>query len=67
MRRPAGSGEPSRVRTRAAIRADRLDVPAGTLLLRRERIRLLNDVRIAVDRTLVVAELAPDLAGTDFR
>ncbi|WP_327256714.1 GntR family transcriptional regulator [Streptomyces sp. NBC_01244] len=47
--------------------ADRLDVPAGTPLLRLERVRLLNDVRIAVDRTLVVAELAPDLARTDFR
>lgn len=47
--------------------ADRLDVPAGTPLLRLERIRLLNDVRIAVDRTLVVAELAPDLTRTDFR
>lgn len=47
--------------------ADRLDVPAGTPLLRLERVRLLNDVRIAVDRTLVVAELAPDLTRTDFR
>lgn len=47
--------------------ADRLDVPAGTPLFRLERVRLLNDVRIAVDRTLVVAELAPDLTRTDFR
>ncbi|MFG2874920.1 GntR family transcriptional regulator [Streptomyces sp. NPDC048337] len=47
--------------------ADRLGVPAGTPLLRLERVRLLNDVRIALDRTLVVAELAPDLARTDFR
>ncbi|MEU9255627.1 GntR family transcriptional regulator [Streptomyces sp. NPDC048270] len=47
--------------------ADRLGVPAGTPLLRLERVRLLNDVRIALDRTLVVAELAPDLAKTDFR
>uniref|UniRef100_A0AAU2JZX9 GntR family transcriptional regulator n=1 Tax=Streptomyces sp. NBC_00049 TaxID=2903617 RepID=A0AAU2JZX9_9ACTN len=47
--------------------ADRLDVPAGTPLLCLERVRLLNDVRIALDRTLIVAELAPDLARTDFR
>ncbi|WP_330299976.1 MULTISPECIES: GntR family transcriptional regulator [unclassified Streptomyces] len=47
--------------------ADRLDVPAGTPLLRLERVRLLNEVRIALDRTLVVAELAPDLTRTDFR
>ncbi|MFD5079368.1 GntR family transcriptional regulator [Streptomyces sp. NPDC058371] len=42
--------------------ADRLDVPAGTELFALDRVRLLNDVRIAVDRTLVVAEL---LAGLD--
>lgn len=47
--------------------ADRLDVPAGTPLIRLERVRLLNDVRIALDRTLVVAELAPDLTRSDFR
>ncbi|MEV6953071.1 GntR family transcriptional regulator [Streptomyces sp. NPDC051183] len=47
--------------------ADRLGVPAGTALLRLERIRLLNDVRIALDRTLIVTGLAPDLTRTDFR
>ncbi|WP_411103875.1 GntR family transcriptional regulator [Streptomyces sp. cmx-4-9] len=47
--------------------ADRLGVPAGTPLVRLERVRLLNDVRIALDRTLVVAQLAPDLMRTDFR
>ncbi|MDJ0379917.1 GntR family transcriptional regulator [Streptomyces sp. G-G2] len=47
--------------------ADRLDVPAGTPLIRLERVRLLNDVRIALDRTLLVADLAPELARTDFR
>ncbi|MFC8125708.1 GntR family transcriptional regulator [Streptomyces sp. NPDC057302] len=46
--------------------AERLDVPAGTPLLHLERVRLLNDVRIAVDRTLLVAELAPGLEGLDF-
>ncbi|MFF1447080.1 GntR family transcriptional regulator [Streptomyces sp. NPDC058274] len=42
--------------------AERLDVPAGTELFGLDRVRLLNDVRIAVDRTLVVAEL---VAGLD--
>ncbi|MFF3016711.1 GntR family transcriptional regulator [Streptomyces sp. NPDC057939] len=46
--------------------AERLGVPAGTPLMRLERVRLLNDVRIALDRTLLVADLAPDLTGTDF-
>ncbi|WP_327351109.1 GntR family transcriptional regulator [Streptomyces sp. NBC_01304] len=46
--------------------ADRLDVPAGAPLLRLDRVRLLNDVRIAVDRTLVVADLAPGIAEADF-
>ncbi|MER7761618.1 GntR family transcriptional regulator [Streptomyces sp. NPDC097619] len=50
--------------------AERLGVPAGTPLVRLERVRLLNGVRIAVDRSLLVAELAPDLAPersrTDF-
>ncbi|MEU6126183.1 GntR family transcriptional regulator [Streptomyces sp. NPDC047123] len=46
--------------------ADRLDVPAGTALLRLDRVRLLDDVRVAVDRTLVVARLAPGIAEADF-
>ncbi|MER5886629.1 GntR family transcriptional regulator [Streptomyces sp. NPDC001941] len=46
--------------------AERLDVPAGTPLLRLERVRLLNDVRIAVDRTVLPADLAPGLADVDF-
>ncbi|MFC8829529.1 GntR family transcriptional regulator [Streptomyces sp. NPDC057137] len=46
--------------------ADRLGVPAGTPLLRLERVRLLNDVRIAVDRTVIPADLAPSLATKDF-
>jgi GntR family transcriptional regulator len=46
--------------------ADRLGVPAGTPLLRLERVRLLNDVRIAVDRTVIPAGLVPSLATTDF-
>lgn len=46
--------------------AERLLVPAGTPLLRLERVRLLNDVRIAVDLSLVPVALAPGLADVDF-
>ncbi|NEB79844.1 GntR family transcriptional regulator [Streptomyces sp. SID14478] len=46
--------------------ADRLDVPAGTPLLRLDRVRLLDDVRVAVDRTLVVTRLAPGIEEADF-
>ncbi|MEV7417653.1 GntR family transcriptional regulator [Streptomyces sp. NPDC089919] len=46
--------------------AERLGVVPGTPLIRLERVRTLNDVRIALDRTLLVAELAPDLTGVDF-
>ncbi|MFJ2645666.1 GntR family transcriptional regulator [Streptomyces sp. NPDC087420] len=46
--------------------ADRLGVPAGTPLLHLERVRLLNDVRIAVDRTIIAAALVPALATADF-
>lgn len=54
------------VRPASLDEADRLDVPAGSALFELERIRLLNDVRIAVDRTLVVASMAPGVAGVDF-
>jgi GntR family transcriptional regulator len=46
--------------------ADRLNVPAGTPLLRLVRVRLLNEVRIAVDRTLMAVALAPDLMDVAF-
>jgi GntR family transcriptional regulator len=46
--------------------AERLLLPAGTPLLRLERVRLLNDVRIAVDRTLLPAAVAPGLESVDF-
>ncbi|MFI6053114.1 GntR family transcriptional regulator [Streptomyces violascens] len=45
---------------------ERLDVPAGAQLLRLERVRLLDDVPIAVDRTLLVASHAPGLDQVDF-
>ncbi|MEV3854871.1 GntR family transcriptional regulator [Streptomyces sp. NPDC050095] len=46
--------------------ADRLDVPAGTPLFRLDRVRLLDEVRVAVDRALVVARLAPGIEDVDF-
>ncbi|MEE4543898.1 GntR family transcriptional regulator [Streptomyces sp. V4-01] len=46
--------------------AERLLVPAGTPLLRLERVRTLNDVRIAVDLSLVPVALAPGLEQADF-
>ncbi|MFJ6940326.1 GntR family transcriptional regulator [Streptomyces sp. NPDC101132] len=46
--------------------AERLGVVAGTPLLHLERVRTLNDVRVALDHTLLVADLAPDLPGVDF-
>ncbi|GAA2025645.1 GntR family transcriptional regulator [Catenulispora yoronensis] len=46
--------------------AERLDIPAGTPLFRLERVRLLNEVRIAVDRCLLPLATAPRLAGVDF-
>ncbi|MET7361341.1 GntR family transcriptional regulator [Streptomyces sp. NPDC005562] len=46
--------------------ADRLDVPAGTALLRLDRVRLLDDVRVAVDRTLLVTRFAPGIEDADF-
>ncbi|MFJ6698800.1 GntR family transcriptional regulator [Streptomyces sp. NPDC091272] len=46
--------------------AERLDVPAGTPLFRLDRVRLLDDVRIAVDRTLVVTRHAPGIEEADF-
>jgi GntR family transcriptional regulator len=46
--------------------AERLLIPAGTPLLRLERVRLLNDVRIAVDLCLVPVAVAPGLDAVDF-
>ncbi|MEY9962612.1 GntR family transcriptional regulator [Streptacidiphilus sp. MAP12-16] len=54
------------VRPASLDQADRLAVPAGTPVLHLDRVRLLNEVRIAVDRTLVPADLAPGLDHVDF-
>ncbi len=46
--------------------AETLGVPAGAPLLHLERVRLLNDVRIASERTLLVGDCAAALSGADF-
>ncbi|MEU0950546.1 GntR family transcriptional regulator [Streptomyces canus] len=46
--------------------AERLHIAAGTPLLHLERVRLLNDVRIAVDHSALPLSTAPDLEDLDF-
>jgi GntR family transcriptional regulator len=64
--RPSSLVLTQEVRPVSLDEADRLDVPAGSPLFDLERIRLLNDVRIAVDRTLVVASVVPGIEGVNF-
>lgn len=47
--------------------AERLSVAPGTLLFELERVRLLGDVPIAIDRTRIPAALVPDFSTADFR
>ncbi|GHJ40984.1 GntR family transcriptional regulator [Streptomyces sp. TS71-3] len=47
--------------------AERLGIAPGTPLFRLERVRLLDDVAIALDLSRVPMALAPDLAEVDFR
>jgi GntR family transcriptional regulator len=47
--------------------AELLQIAPGTPLYRLERVRLLNDVPIALDLALVPLDLAPSLADEDFR
>jgi DNA-binding GntR family transcriptional regulator len=47
--------------------AEKLGVAPGALLFHLERVRLLDEVPIAVDRSAVPADLAPGLAAIDFR
>ncbi|ACU71536.1 transcriptional regulator, GntR family [Catenulispora acidiphila DSM 44928] len=54
------------VRPATLDEGDRLDVPAGTPLVHLERIRLLNGVRIALDRTLLPLDAAPAVPDLDF-
>lgn len=46
--------------------AEELSVAPGTPLFHLERVRLLDEVPIAVDITRIPAALAPDLASADF-
>lgn len=46
--------------------ADELGMVAGMMLFRLDRIRLLNDVPIASDRTRVPAALVPGIVDLDF-
>ncbi|WP_245601719.1 GntR family transcriptional regulator [Hamadaea tsunoensis] len=46
---------------------DRLRVPAGTPLVDLERVRHLNDIRVAHDRTLIPEHLSAGLTAADFR
>jgi DNA-binding GntR family transcriptional regulator len=47
--------------------AEPLSIAAGTPLFRLERVRLLGDVPIAVDRTRIPAARVPNFATADFR
>lgn len=47
--------------------AERLAIPAGTQLFHLERIRLLNGVAVAVDRTRMAFDLAPGAFEPDYR
>jgi DNA-binding GntR family transcriptional regulator len=47
--------------------AETLGVAPGALLFHLERVRMLDEVPIAIDRSIVPADLAPGLATADFR
>ncbi|WP_020524025.1 GntR family transcriptional regulator [Catelliglobosispora koreensis] len=53
------------VRPASLDEAERLQLPAGSPLFRLDRVRLLGDVRVAVDRTTLPA--LPGLEDVDFR
>jgi DNA-binding GntR family transcriptional regulator len=46
--------------------AETLMIAAGTPLFRLHRVRMLNDVPIAIDATEIPANLAPGVASVDF-
>lgn len=46
--------------------AEALGVAPGALLFKLERVRMLDEVPIAIDRSIVPADLAPGLADVDF-
>jgi DNA-binding GntR family transcriptional regulator len=47
--------------------AETLGVAPGALLFHLERVRMLDEVPIAIDSSIVPADLAPGLAEVDFR
>jgi GntR family transcriptional regulator len=47
--------------------AEALGVAPGALLFKLERVRMLDEVPIAIDRSIVPADLAPGLTDVDFR
>jgi DNA-binding GntR family transcriptional regulator len=47
--------------------AEQLGIAPGTPLFRLERVRLLEDVPVALDLTLLRRALVPDIEGVDFR
>ncbi|HJP74577.1 MAG TPA: GntR family transcriptional regulator [Pseudonocardiaceae bacterium] len=47
--------------------AEALGVAPGALLFHLERVRMLDEVPIAIDRSIVPADLAPGLVDVDFR
>jgi GntR family transcriptional regulator len=64
--RPGSKIVRQEVRPAALDDAERLAIPAGTKLFHLERIRLLNDVPVAVDRTRMALDLAPGLLEPDY-
>jgi DNA-binding GntR family transcriptional regulator len=47
--------------------AESLSVAPGAMLFHLERVRMLDEVPIAIDRSIVPADLAPGLADVNFR
>lgn len=47
--------------------AEALGVAPGALLFHLERVRMLDEVPIAIDRSIVPADIAPGLVDVDFR
>jgi DNA-binding GntR family transcriptional regulator len=54
------------VRAATLDEAERLGIAPGAMLFDLERIRLLDDVAVAHERSRVVLELAPDIARASF-
>lgn len=55
------------IRTATLDEAERLGIAPGAKLFELERVRLLDDVPVAHERSRVVLDLAPDVARADFQ